>query len=112
MESLFELITFVDAGEVVISMSLFELAATITVLLNVWLYGRLSIWGPRLGVVGCLFWIVMAARAEPTMWGLIILNIILMSQNVWNHIKWSRNKKLAAAAEEQEHHVEQPTEAA
>ena len=53
MASLFEMITFVDSGDVVIRMHLFELLATIMVLLNVWLYGRLSIWGPRLGVVGC-----------------------------------------------------------
>ncbi|MBM3618607.1 MAG: nicotinamide mononucleotide transporter [Alphaproteobacteria bacterium] len=104
MASLFEMITFVESGDVLIRMSLFELLATITVLLNVWLYGRLSIWGPRLGVVGCVMWIVMAARVDPQMWGLIILNVILMSQNVWNHIKWSRNNKLAAAAAEQGDH--------
>lgn len=82
-------------------MSIFEMGAMFIVLLNVWLYGRLSLLGPIFGIVGCVMWIVMGMRAE--LYGLVILNVILMSQNVWNYVKWSRNKKLAVAAEEQEH---------
>lgn len=103
MESLFELITFVENDSIVIKMSPFEIGAMISVLLQVWLYGRLSLMGPVMGMVGVVMWIILAARTEPVMMGLIILNVILGLQNVWNFIKWSKNKKLGAAAKEQEH---------
>jgi hypothetical protein len=105
MESLFELITFVDNDSVVIKMSPFEIGAMCCVLLQVWLYGRLSLLGPVMGVVGVVMWITLAARTEPVMMGLIILNVILGLQNIWNFIKWSRNKKLSSAAEEQQEHA-------
>lgn len=78
-------------------MSLFELGAMGCVLLQVWLYGRLSLMGPVMGVLGTIMWIVLASRTDPVMLGLIILNLILMMQNIWNFIKWSRSKKLALA---------------
>ena len=84
-------------------MSFFDMGAMACVLLQVWLYGRLSLWGPIMGVAGTVMWIILALRVDPIMVGLIVLNGILMLQNIWNFIKWSRNKKLAAAAEEQEH---------
>lgn len=84
---------------VFMKMSIFEMGAMFIVLLNVWLYGRLSLWGPIFGVLGCVMWIVMGVRAE--LYGLVILNIILMSQNIWNYIKWSHNAKLTAAAKAQ-----------
>lgn len=87
-------------------MSIFELGAMGCVLLQVWLYGRLSLWGPVMGVLGTIMWITLGARVEPMMTGLIVLNFILMAQNVWNFIKWSKNKKLAAAADAQEHVVD------
>lgn len=84
-------------------MSVFEMGAMGCVLLQVWLYGRLSLWGPVFGVLGTIMWIVLGSRVEPVMTGLIVLNIILMLQNIWNFIKWSKNKKLAVAAQAQEH---------
>ncbi|MCH2547535.1 MAG: nicotinamide mononucleotide transporter [Alphaproteobacteria bacterium] len=103
MDFLFELITFVENESVVIKMSPFEMGAMLCVLLQVWLYGRLNILGPVIGVIGTAMWIFLASRSDPVMMGLIILNIILMLQNIWNFIKWSRNKKLADAATAQEH---------
>lgn len=103
MESVFNLITFVENESIVIKMSPFEIGAMLCVLLQVWLYGRLSLLGPVMGIVGVFMWITLAARTEPVMMGLIILNVILGMQNVWNFIKWSKNKKLSSAAQAQEH---------
>ncbi len=90
-------------------MSLFELGAMSCVLLQVWLYGRLSLMGPVFGVLGTIMWIVLGSRTEPVMMGLIVLNVILMLQNIWNFIKWSKNKKLDAAAAAQEHVLTDPS---
>jgi hypothetical protein len=103
MDFLFDLITFVENESVVVKMSPFEMGAMACVLLQVWLYGRLNLLGPVIGVVGTIMWIILASRTEPVMMGLIILNVILMLQNIWNFIKWTKNKKLAAAAHAQEH---------
>lgn len=101
MDFLFAPITFVSVGEVVIKMHIFELTAMILVMLQIWLYGRLSLWGPILGGIGALMWITMGWQADPTMFGLIILNVIILYLQVFNYVKWSKNKKLEAAAEAQ-----------
>lgn len=101
MDFLFTPITFFSIDGVAVSMHPFEMTAMIMVMLQIWLYGRLSLWGPILGGIGALMWITMGYLAEPTMWGLIILNIIILYLQVLNYVKWSRNQKLAAAAEAQ-----------
>ena len=101
MDFLFDPITFLSIGEVVVKMHLFEMTAMIFVMLQIWLYGRLSLWGPITGGLGALMWITMGYLASPTMWGLIILNIIILYLQGYNYFKWSHNKKLAAAAEAQ-----------
>lgn len=101
MDYLFEPIAFGSIQGVVVQMHLFELTAMTLVMLQIWLYGRLSLWGPILGGLGALMWITMGWQAEPTMYGLIILNIIILYLQVFNYVKWSKNKKLEAAAEAQ-----------
>ena len=97
----FSPITFLSMGDIQIKMHLFELGAMIVVLLQVWLYGRLSLWGPIWGGIGTAMWITMGFMANPVMYGLIILNLILLYLQVVNYVKWSNSKKIAAAAEEQ-----------
>lgn len=101
MDFLFEPITFISVGEVIVKMHIFEMTAMILVMLQIWLYGRLSLWGPILGGLGAVMWITMGYLATPTMFGLIILNIIILYLQAYNYVKWAKNKKLAAAAEEQ-----------
>lgn len=101
MEILFVPITLLSIGEVVVKMHAFEMTAMAFVMLQIWLYGRLSLWGPITGGIGALMWITMGYLANPTMWGLIILNIIILYLQGYNYFKWSHNKKLAAAAREQ-----------
>ena len=84
-----------------LGMSILDLTAMTAVLLQVWLYGRLSLMGPVMGVIGCCLWIAIGMLTSPVMIGLIILNLILMTLNVVNYFKWVRNRKLAAAAAEQ-----------
>lgn len=99
MDFLFTPITFFTVDGVAVSMHPFELTAMVMVMVQIWLYGRLSLWGPIVGGIGAVMWIIMGYRADPTMWGLIILNIIILYLQVLNYVKWSRNAKLAAAAE-------------
>jgi len=55
---MFEMITFYESESMMIKMSLFELMAMTTVLLQVWLYGRMSLLGPTLGLAGAIMWIL------------------------------------------------------
>lgn len=100
MEFLFEPLTFVSAGSVEVKMSLFEVTAMTMVIVQIWLYGRLSLWGPIFGAAGAIMWIIMAYSTEPKLWGLIFLNVIILYLQGYNYWKWSRSRTVAAAAEE------------
>lgn len=80
-----------------LDMSPIQFVAMITVLLQVWYYGKMKIVGPMFGMVGCALWILIGIHAGGMM-GLVILNVLLFALNVKNFFAWRNKSKLIADA--------------
>ena len=65
-----------------------QYSASVTTLLQMWLYGNRSLAGPIWGLISSGFWWgVMIENGE--LWGLWPFNTIMLFVNVRNLIKWS-----------------------
>lgn len=64
-----------------------EFIASVLVLVQMWLYGRKSLYGPWVGMLANALWIIIATGQD--MYSLLVLNVILACINAWNYMQWS-----------------------
>lgn len=68
-----------------------QLAASITTLISMWFYGSKSLYGPRLAIMGQVFWWIIMFQGS--LWGLLPLNIAMAIMHVRNEIKWRADER-------------------
>ncbi len=63
--------------------------ASITTIVGMWLYGSKSLWGPRAGLIGQVFW--WSIMVQSSLWGLLPVNIAMFVIHGRAYIKWRRD---------------------
>ena len=67
-----------------------QIGASVTTLLQMWLYGNKSVSGPIWGLISNAFW--WGVMIEAGLWGLLPFNVIMLGVNLRNLIKWSADE--------------------
>ncbi|UGA46822.1 hypothetical protein HU230_0012565 [Bradyrhizobium quebecense] len=63
--------------------------ASLTTITGMWLYGSKSLWGPRVGLIGQVFW--WSIMFQSGLWGLLPVNIAMFVIHGRAYLKWRKD---------------------